>query len=209
MPTKESVVTPQRYAQGLTWDEYLAFIASPANLDRGMPNGGPRTDNSARFRRNIDDFTPTPDEIAALKALPQRKMLAIGEDWCPDVYRGLPVLAKICGAAGWELRLFPRDLHRDIMAEFLNRGEFESIPVAVLYTPDHRYLGHWIERPAIANAYYERLQKTFTQREGESEEEMRARIARSYKDLQTSDDWDRWRHETVREISEIAKKAPA
>ena len=207
MPTKESVVTPQRFAQGLTWDEYLAFIASKENIDRGMPSGAPRTDNSDRFRRNIADLKLTAEEIAALQALPKRKMLAIGEDWCPDVYRGLPILAKICETAGWELRLFPRDLHRDIIAEFLNHGEFESIPVAVLYTPGHRYIGHWIERPVIANQYYDRIQKTFTQREGESEEQMRARIRQTYKELQTSDDWDAWRHETIREISEIAQKA--
>ena len=78
-------------------------------------------------------------------------MLIIGEDWCPDVYRGMPVMARIAEASGMEIRVFPRDSHLDIMNEFLNKGEYLSIPVAVFYTRDHQYIGHWIERPKAAN----------------------------------------------------------
>ena len=78
------------------------------------------------------------------------KMLVIGEDWCGDVVRGLPVLARIAEAAGMEISIFPRDLNHDIMNEFLKEGKWMSIPVAVFYTRDHQYISHWIEHPAVA-----------------------------------------------------------
>ena len=64
--------------------------------------------------------------------------------------RGLPVLARLAEAAGLELRIFPRDQNLDIMDEFLKNEMYQSIPVAVFYTKDHQYIGHWIERPAVA-----------------------------------------------------------
>ena len=78
------------------------------------------------------------------------KMLVLGEDWCGDVVRGLPILARMAEAAGWEMRMFPRDQHHDIMNEFLKEGQWMSIPTAVFYTSDHRYISHWIERPEVA-----------------------------------------------------------
>ena len=212
MTTAQSVVTEKRYSKGFTWPEYLKFISSGTNLARPMPNGKPRPNGSERIGRNMDQFTLTDDELAQLKALPKLKVLCIGEDWCPDVYRGAPVVAAIAEAAGWSFRMFARDDNKDIMAEFMNKQgdeEYESIPVAVLYTDDHRYIGHWIERPAIANEYMAGMQKRFTKRDGETDDDMRKRINQEYRDLQTSDEWDHWRHETVRELIELAKQGAA
>lgn len=50
-----------------------------------------------------------------------------------------------------EMRVFPRDSNLDIMQEFLKNGQHQSIPVAIFYTRDHQYIGHWIERPALAD----------------------------------------------------------
>ena len=49
------------------------------------------------------------------------------------------------------LRYFERDANKDIMAEFLNQGEFESVPTVVFYDGNHNYLYHFIERPKTAN----------------------------------------------------------
>ena len=78
------------------------------------------------------------------------KMMVIGEDWCPDVFRGMPVFAKLAEATGIDMRVFKRDENKDIIGEFLKDGEYESIPVAVFYTKDHRYIAHFIERPELA-----------------------------------------------------------
>ena len=91
-----------------------------------------------------------------LQSLNQRpdgpaKMLVLCEDWCGDVVRGLPILARVAEAGGFEMSVFPRDQHHDIMNEFLKNGEWMSIPTAVFYTRDHQYICHWIERPKVAD----------------------------------------------------------
>ena len=49
MTTQESVVTPQRFAQGRTWPEYLKYIGSEENIARPSGGGGQRQDNTARL----------------------------------------------------------------------------------------------------------------------------------------------------------------
>ena len=202
----ESVVTPERFKSGMTWNQYLAYINSEENQQRPTPGGNPRGDgNVERFIRNMASWQLSEEGREALQTLPRLKMLVLGEDWCPDVYRGLPVLAEIAANAGWELRIFPRDEHSDIMSEFLKDGQHESIPTAVLYTPEHEYIGHWIERPAVANAHMAQMQQRFKQRDGESQDEMRARIGETYRALQSSDEWASWRDATVDEIVDLVR----
>ena len=204
--TKESVVTPERFKSGMTWNQYLAFINSEENFQRLTPGGQPRGDaNVERFVRNMSAWQISEAGREALQSLPRLKMLVLGEDWCPDVYRGLPVLAEIAATAGWEIRIFARDENNDIMSEFLKDGQHESIPTAVIYTLDHQYIGHWIERPAVANEHMANMQKLFSRKEGESEDDMRARIRQGYRDLQSSDEWASWRDETVTEIVDLVR----
>ena len=139
MARETSVVTPQRFEQGFTYADYIAQIKV----------------NKARFEEFYQNFQLKPEETSTLRDLARRpdgpaKMLVLGEDWCGDVVRGLPVLARVAEAAGLELRIFPRDQHHDIMNEFLKNGQYMSIPTAVFYTRDHQYICHWIERPEVA-----------------------------------------------------------
>jgi hypothetical protein len=180
-----SVVTPERYARGLTWEQWMQAIDK----------------NQARFQENYDEAELPPEDVDAIRALVARpdgpaKCLAIGEDWCPDVFRGLPVMAKLARATGMELRIFFRDRNKDIMAEFLNRGEFESIPVFVFYTRDLAYIAHWVERPRKANDEMHLLRSIF---EGRSRDEARE----DYIAFQHGPVWAGWRTETVREIREL------
>lgn len=179
---RQSVVTPERFASGLTWKQYLGQIKR----------------NREKFEYNYRETVLTEEDLAALRALVQRadgpaKVLALGEDWCPDVFRGLPVMARMAEAAGMELRIFPRDENLDIMSEFLKDGEHQSIPTFVFYTRDHRYIGHWIERPAKANAELPEMMQIFA---GRTREEARP----LYEEFQRGPVWASWRQETVREI---------
>ena len=141
MTGKPSVVTPERFTSGLTYDEYVSQIKV----------------NKDRFEQFYDECRITPEDAEFFRKATQQhpqgpaKMLVLGEDWCPDVHRGMPAMTRIAEAAGMEMHVFPRDQNRDIMNEFLNQGQFMSIPVAVFYSKDHTYIGHWIERPALAN----------------------------------------------------------
>jgi hypothetical protein len=185
---RQSVVTPERFAQGLTYDQWIAAI------DR----------NQDRFQENYDATELSEEDMRAFGELIVRpdgpaRCLALGEAWCPDVFRGLPVMARVAEASGMELRVFFRDQNKDIMAEFLKEGQHESIPTFAFYTRDHRYLCHWIERPALANDEMHLLLKLF---EGRPREEALA----DYVAFQKGPVWARWRRETVRETRELLTK---
>ncbi len=185
---KESVVTSDRFATGLTWQQYQERIQN----------------NKEKFQLNYRDTELPDDDVAAIRELTARpngpaKALALGEDWCPDVFRGLPVVARLAEATGLELRIFPRDENTDIMSEFLKDGEHQSIPTLVFYTGNHDYIGHWIERPAQANEQMAEVMKLF---EGRSREEARP----LYDEFQNGPIWAGWRTETVREIRRLLEK---
>ena len=183
-----SVVTPERFAQGLTYEQYLNKIEQ----------------NKDRFQMNYEGTTVSEEDTKALKALTAKpngpaKMLVLGEDWCPDVYRGMPVLARFAEAAGLEMRVFPRDENLDIMNEFLKDGEFQSIPVAVFYTRGHDYILHWIERPEQANAEMPQLRKLY---EGRTREE----AADDVKAFQQGQVWAGWRDATIKELRRLLEE---
>lgn len=189
---KESVVTAERFAQGKTWPEWMEHVQR----------------NKEKFQYNYDETTVSAEDAAALKALSEReggpaKVLVLGEDWCPDVFRGLPVLVKMAEAAGWEMRAFPRDENLDIMGEFLNQGEHQSIPVGVFYTKDHRYITHWIERPQKAQDELHEMAKLF---EGLDREKDVQEMRRRNNEFQVGPIWGSWRDATITEIRELLEK---
>ena len=141
MPTATTVITPTRYAQGLTYASFLAQAA--VNVDK--------------FEQNYKSAPLSPEDLAFFKRAAAQpggpaKIVAIAEAWCGDVYRELPTVARIAEATGMELRVFLRDENPDIMDEFLsNDGKSRAIPVFVFYTADLQYVTHFTERPALAH----------------------------------------------------------
>jgi hypothetical protein len=141
MPIKTTVITPTRFAQGLTYADFVAQAAV----------------NRDKFEMNYQDAPLTVDDVAFFKkaaAMPNGavKVLAIAEAWCGDVYRELPTMARISEAAGMTLRIFLRDQNPDIMEEFLsNEGKSRAIPVFIFYTNDLRYIAHFTERSESAH----------------------------------------------------------
>jgi len=118
-----SVVTPERFANGMTFDEYVKYAGSPENLAReafgsyfpdGGSSGAPRKDNSAVFRERYAKARLSDEQAAAIKWLVAQpngpaKILVISEDWSSDCRRDVPVLARLAEAGGMELRIFNRD----------------------------------------------------------------------------------------------------
>ena len=140
MARETSVVTPERYASGFTYRDYMDQIKVNKNW----------------FQQLYDSFQLIPEDIEFFRKAVQHpkgpaRIMVIGEEWCPDVYRGMPTMARIAESAGMEMRVFPRDSNTDIMNEFLKEGKYTSIPTVVFYTRDQRYICHWIERPAMAD----------------------------------------------------------
>ena len=192
MASETSVVTPDRFQQGFSYSAYIDQIKV----------------NKARFEGFYENFKPTPEDAAALKALAGKpngpaKMLVIGEDWCGDVIRGMPVLARICEAAGLEMSIFPRDENHDIMNEFLKNGQWMSIPVAVFYTAAHQYICHWIERPASAEREMEEIEKDIRAAKPDIDDQEFGRERRA----RTAARAEAWQQDSVTEIKELLAKS--
>lgn len=188
---QRSVVTPERYAQGMTYGEYINAVER----------------NRKRFEENYDGTTVPPEEASKLKTLMARpggpaKILVIGEDWCPDVFRGLPVFQRIAEATGMELRIHMRDQNKDVMAEFLNGGEHESIPVAVFYTDEMEYITHFTERPKLAQREMRELLAPMYARMRKPDMTPEEREAAKQENIafQNGPIWANWRQETIREV---------
>ena len=193
-----NVITADRYATGMTFDEYVASIGSPENLRREAGTG-PRQDFSAFFRDAFEQARLTADQEAALTWLVAQpngpaKMLVVSEEWSSDCRRDVPMFARIAAATGMELRIFTRDGQKydvpgsdpDIMAGFLNHKNgqtYRSIPVCAFYTRNLDFLYQFTEYAAIYDKQRVVVQNIRAPKPGESPEQdarpRRSRVRRS------------------------------
>ena len=142
MATATTVVSPVRFEQGLSYENFLAQVAVNRDKFDGNYRNPVLTEEDLIFFRKVSELPNGP-----------RKLLAIAEAWCGDVYRELPTAVRIAESAGIDLRIFLRDENPDIMDEFLsNDGKSRAIPVFVFYTADTKYIAHFTERSASAHA---------------------------------------------------------
>jgi hypothetical protein len=125
------MVSAERFAQGMTFPEYLAQL---------------RTNRDALARR-FDEAAIRPEDREAIAALGRKvKILVITEDWCGDSLRNVPVLAKLVdGLPDVELRVFLRDDNPDLMNQYLKRGQFRSIPVFVFFDEEMNEVARLLE----------------------------------------------------------------
>lgn len=188
MVTKQEVVTPERFASALTYQQYIGQIEK----------------NKDEFDANYQGTTVSEEyktrlQALAAKANGPKKLLVLGEDWCPDVYRGMPVLARLAEAGGIEMKVLPRDQHLDVMNQYLNKGEFQSIPTALFYTGDLDLILVWHERPQQANDQMPEMRKLF---EGRTREEAADDVAAFRK----GPIWAGWRDATVSELTRLLEE---
>jgi uncharacterized protein YdaT len=125
----------QRFAKGMTWKDYLAQMG----------------DTKARTEENYHHAALTEDERRFFSSIRQaRHALMLAENWCSDVHRNSPMLARIVEAMpNCDLRVFFRDENLDLADAFLNNG-YRSIPVLVFFDQDWNEIARWIERPHTA-----------------------------------------------------------
>jgi len=117
MERKTSVVTSERFASGMTFDQYVTYVGTPENLKREGSGGRPRSDMSANLRAGYAAARLDDAQTAAIKWLASRpngpaKVLVISEEWSSDCRRDVPMLARLAEAGGLELRIFRRDGQR-------------------------------------------------------------------------------------------------
>jgi hypothetical protein len=125
----------QRFATGMTWKDYLAQMG----------------DTKARTEENYNKASLTAEEKQFFGSLGQVKsILMLAENWCGDVHRNSPMIARIAEAMpGCELRVHLRDQNPDLTDCFLNNG-YRSIPIVAFFDKDWNEIGRWIERPGAA-----------------------------------------------------------
>ena len=125
----------QRFATGMAWKDYLAQMG----------------DTKARTEENYNKASLTAEEKQFFSSLGQVKsILMLAENWCGDVHRNSPMIARIAEAMpGCELRVFLRDQNPDLTDCFLNNG-YRSIPIVAFFDKDWNEIGRWIERPGAA-----------------------------------------------------------
>src|SRR5437764_1054383 len=109
-------LTPDLFAQGMTFDEYVAYVGSPENLAREL-DVGQRIDRSAYLKAAFESRRLNEAQTAALVWLAgmsggPAKMLAVSEEWSSDCRRDIPTFARIAEVTGMELRIFSRDGQR-------------------------------------------------------------------------------------------------
>jgi Thioredoxin len=173
----------KRFGTGMSWKDYMPQIGERREM----------TEN------NYKKATLTDDERKFFSGITQVKYaLMLAENWCGDVHRNSPVLARICEAMpGCDLRVFFRDQNLDI-----NNG-YRSIPVIVFFDKDWNEIVRWIERPHAATQKMYAIRAKTTEVAGPEKEkqdaamnEFRAQMLALY---DTAPDKSLWR-DTVKEV---------
>ena len=126
-------MTPERFAQGLTFAAYLAQMRT----------------NKERFEKHMAEALITPADREAIRGRKLR-ILVITEDWCGDALVGFPALARLVDdAPNVEMRVFLRDANPDVMDQYLKRGLYRTIPVIVFFDEQMNELARYMERQDV------------------------------------------------------------
>jgi len=221
-------MTPERFAKGMTFDDYVTFTGSPENLGREgfdirrFSLVRPRVDWSGFLRERYAKARLTAEQTAAIWWLAAQpggpaKILVISEDWSSDCRRDVPYLARLADAGGLELRIFARDGgtmlrkglpdpagggNADLVLAYANEKNgqrWASIPVAVFFTKDFVELYRYVEYPAIYHKDHV-IGHLRAARAGETEEQSKARGGRDIARLLDSPFVDVWAHAGIAEI---------
>ena len=124
-------ITKERFAQGLTYEQWLDAM----------------TRNKERFQENEGRVKLSKEDLEAFSKRPLN-VAVIAEDWCGDVIANMPIVGRLAKETGkLNLRVFLRDKNPDLMDQYLNKGQFKSIPVFVFMDENFNELGSFHERP--------------------------------------------------------------
>jgi hypothetical protein len=224
----KSVVTAARFAQGMTFDQYVTYTGTAENLAReaGWWLGTKRHDFSGLLRdryeqAHLDDAQATAIRWLAAQPDGPANVLVISEEWSSDCRRDVPMVARLAEAGGLELRIFPRDGQKlgrgpradpaespnaDIVNEFLNVKDgqaFPTVPTAVFLTKALEVLYTYFEFPAI----YRKMRlagamqaRAGVDKPGEHREQARERFIRDWGAVQDSPFWQVWTSAAVDEM---------
>ena len=166
------MLTKERFAQGMTVQQYLDQMGT----------------NKETFLKFLSEIKIKPEDKTALARLGKKlKVVVITEDWCGDALYNVPVLFKLVeGHPDVELRVFLRDKNPDLMDQYLNKGQFRSIPVFAFFDENMHEVARLLERPQKMT------------------EEIEAKMLEARKALR-AEKIEPWRQEIVNEVRTLLK----
>jgi Thioredoxin len=135
MPEPKIDVAPF-YNGGLSWKQFLES-----------------SKNAKRMQDYYDAFEFDEETLSFFNGRTPLQVLAIAEDWCPDVVQSLSVAARICDEVpGMELSVVRRADAPELMGEYAADGK-ERIPVVAFFDMTFRELGRWSGRCRAADRW--------------------------------------------------------
>jgi Thioredoxin len=165
------MLTKERFAQGMTVQQYLDQMGT----------------NKDTFMKFLSEVKIKPEDKAGLAKMGKIKVMVITEDWCGDALYNVPVLFKLVeGNPDIEARVFLRDKNPDIMDQYLNKGQFRSIPVFAFFDEGMHEIARLLERPQKLT------------------EEIEAKMLEARKALR-AEKVEPWRQEIVNEVRTLLK----
>jgi len=198
-------VTREQFESGMTYAAYKDQM----------------TRNRDQVEQNEKELQLKPEDVQAFRELPETlNVMALAEDWCGDVVANLPILGKLEEASGGKLnvRIHLRDQEpgAQIMAQYLNKGQFKSIPTFVFLDQKFNDRGVWIERPSsVTKVREEKRQALYAQHPewgeaskpiAELSEELRTQIQQATAAMR-NETRPFANSEVVRELREIVQNA--
>lgn len=198
-------VTREQFESGMTYEAYKAQM----------------TRNRDQVEQNEKDLQLKAEDTGALQNLPGPvNVMALAEDWCGDVVANLPVLGKMAEASNGKLnlRIHLRDQEpgSHIMDQYLNKGQFKSIPTLIFLDEQFNDVGVWVERPeSVTKLREEKRQALYQQHPewgdpskpiAELPEDVRTAVQQATAALRTETK-PFANAEVVRELREIAERA--
>ena len=135
MPEPKIDVAPY-YNGGLSWKQFMASAKAASQMQ----------DYYGAF-----DFDE--DVISFFNGRTPLQVLAIAEDWCPDVVQNVAVLARLCDEVpGMELSVVLKKDAPELMGEYAVSGK-ERIPVVAFFDMTFRELARWSGRCKSADQW--------------------------------------------------------
>ena len=101
-----------------------------------------------------DEPNLMPSDLRFFENLAPLNILAVGEDWCPDVVHTLPRWARLAEQVeGISFRIsFKKDVP-DLMKQYLGPGNKERIPVYIFLDTQGNRVAHWSGRARMADQW--------------------------------------------------------
>lgn len=94
------------FETGLTADQFISQLGT----------------NREKFDQLMGECALDDQQRGVLAGMPKYNVLVIAEPWSGDVLYNLPVLLCAAAAAGWNVRVFRRDEHPELILPYRKEG---------------------------------------------------------------------------------------